>query len=338
MDSGDGLEFEPSARLQPSLSHNLLIKWCSKVPKLSPEALMYPVFIVEDENAKEEIPSMPNVFRYGVKTLISELKELIDAGLKSVLLFGVISTLKKDEKASNADSPSNPVIKALPLLRSTFPDLLLACDVCMCPYSSHGHCGILKENGKIDNDASIVRLAQISLAYVKAGCQLIAPSDMMDGRVGAIKELLREAGREVPVLSYSAKFCSAFYGPFRDAAKSAPSFGDRRAYQLPPASRELALRACERDIDEGADMLMVKPGMPYLDIIQLTKEAYPNHPLFVYQVSGEYAMLIHAASMGTFDLQKAVLESITSFQRAGADCIITYFTPLLLKWMKEPEK
>ena len=195
---------------------------------------------------------------------------------------------------------------------------------------------ILK-NGSIDNDASIKRLAEISLAYAKAGCQIIAPSDMMDGRVGAIKQTLAEngLGNTVTVMSYSAKFASSFYGPFRDAAKSAPAFGDRKCYQLPPGSTGLAERAVDRDVREGADILMVKPGLAYLDVVKMVKSKYPSHPLAIYQVSGEYAMLYHGAQAGAFNLKTTLLEVLTSMRRAGADIIITYYTPSLLDWLKE---
>uniref|UniRef100_A0A0A9XN56 Delta-aminolevulinic acid dehydratase n=2 Tax=Lygus hesperus TaxID=30085 RepID=A0A0A9XN56_LYGHE len=324
-----------STCLHSSLHHPVLREWNSPAQQISPAALMLPLFIVEDDNKKEEISSMPGVYRWGVNKLLEYLKPLVERGLRSVLLFGVVTSLPKDDFGTNADSAANPVVKALPSLTKAFPELLIACDVCLCPYTSHGHCGLLNADGTLDNDRSIARLAEIALAYALAGAHIVAPSDMMDGRIGSIKEALRKAklGSKASVLSYAAKFCSSFYGPFRDAAKSAPSFGDRKCYQLPPGSRGLAKRAVERDIAEGADFIMVKPGLPYLDILYETKTNFPTYPLFVYQVSGEYAMIYHAAKNGAIDLRKAVEESITGFRRAGADCIITYFTPLLLAWL-----
>lgn len=278
---------------------------------------------------------MPGIKRYGINSLIKHLIPVINDGLESILLFGVIDKLTKDERATNADSKENPIIKALPILKNRFPNLLIACDVCLCPYASHGHCGILTDHG-LDNDASIERLAEISLAYARAGAHIVAPSDMMDNRIKAMKDLLIQNGFEksVSVLSYSCKYASGFYGPFRDAAKSAPSFGDRKSYQLPPGSKGLSIRAAERDVAEGADMLMVKPGLPYLDIVKQTKDLFPHIPLFIYQVSGEYAMLYHAAANGALDLRVALFEILTSMRRAGSDCIISYYTPTILKWIK----
>lgn len=333
------MSLQPAHSLHCSIAHPLLREWHSASTRISSENLMYPVFIVEDDEAMEEISSMPGVFRYGINTLIKELEHLINLGLKSVLMFGVISKLPKDDFGTNADSALNPVVKGVPILRKLFPDLIVACDICLCPYTSHGHCGLLSSDGRIDNEKSIIRIKEIAVAYAKAGCHIVAPSDMMDGRVGEIKRGLNKAClNDVSILSYAAKFCSSFYGPFRDAAKSAPSFGDRKCYQLPPGSRGLAARAVARDVDEGATMLMVKPGMPYLDVLYETKKQFPQYPLFVYQVSGEFAMIFHASKQGAIALQAAVEESLTSFRRAGADCIITYFTPQILEWLAHNEK
>nr|XP_019610165.1 PREDICTED: delta-aminolevulinic acid dehydratase isoform X1 [Rhinolophus sinicus]XP_019610167.1 PREDICTED: delta-aminolevulinic acid dehydratase isoform X1 [Rhinolophus sinicus] len=285
----------------------------------------------------QPIASLPGVARYGVNRLEEMLRPLVEEGLRCVLVFGVPSKIPKDERGSAADSEDSPAVEATRLLRKTFPSLLVACDVCLCPYTSHGHCGLLSENGAFQAEESRQRLAEVALAYAKAGCQVVAPSDMMDGRVEAIKETLMAygLGNRVSVMSYSAKFASCFYGPFRDAAQSSPAFGDRRCYQLPPGARGLALRAVDRDVREGADMVMVKPGMPYLDIVREVKDKHPELPLAVYHVSGEFAMLWHGAQAGAFDLKAAVLEAMTAFRRAGADIIITYYTPQLLKWLKE---
>ncbi|XP_024082128.1 delta-aminolevulinic acid dehydratase isoform X2 [Cimex lectularius] len=326
-------------RLHSSIHHPLLRAWTTGNIAVSAEELMLPLFIVEDNDAKEEITTMPGVYRYGVNTVLKELEPLVKLGLKSVLLFGVISKLTKDEYGTHADSPENPVIRLVPMICEKFPNLVIACDVCLCPYTSHGHCGILKENGKINNDKSIKRISEIALAYAQAGCHIVAPSDMMDGRIGAIKQSLEAASlHDKTILSYAAKFSSSFYGPFREAAKSAPSFGDRKCYQLPPGSSGLAHRAVSRDVSEGADFLMVKPGLAYLDILSQVKKEFPNYPLFVYQVSGEYAMLYFAANSNAINLRTAVEESLISFKRAGADCVITYFTPLLLQWMAVDRK
>lgn len=304
--------------------------------EITPHNLMYPVFIVSDDDSFQPIASMPGQARMGVKVLRDHLAPLVEKGLSSILLFGVIDSAMKDDRATHADSSENPVVKAVPLLRKWFPNLLIACDVCLCPYMSHGHCGIINKAG-LQNAESINRLAEVAVAYAKAGAHIVAPSDMMDNRIKAIKEglIANNLENRVSLLSYSAKFASNFYGPFRDAAQSAPAFGDRRCYQLPSGSKGLAMRAVQRDVLEGADMLMVKPGMPYLDILRQTKDAFPSHPLYVYQVSGEYAMIYYAAEHGAFDLKEAVMESIKGFRRAGADCIITYFTPTILDALKD---
>ncbi|XP_065835087.1 delta-aminolevulinic acid dehydratase-like [Oscarella lobularis] len=323
--------------LHSGYSHPVLRRWQTTKTLLSTEQLIYPIFVTDDPDSVEEIGSLPDQSRYGVNRLEEFVGPLVSKGLKSVLIFGVPSKIEKDDRGSGADAANTPAIEAIRKLRSAFPDLLIACDVCLCPYTSHGHCGILYPDGTINNEASIKRLAEVSLAYAKAGCQVIAPSDMMDGRVAAIKDILHQngLGGKVSVLSYSAKFASSFYGPFRDAAKSAPAFGDRRCYQLPPGSSGLAMRAVERDVKEGADMVMVKPGMPYLDICRQTKDKFPNIPLAIYQVSGEYAMLHHGDSAGAFNLKTIVLETLEGMRRAGVDIIITYFTPKLLDWLKE---
>ena len=246
-------------------------------------------------------------------------------------------SLTKTADALSADSDENPVVKVIPILRKSFPDLLICCDLCLCAYTSHGHCGIFSEDPNsnesyIDNQKSIDRITEVALKYAQSGAHVVAPSDMMDGRVGAIKQklIVNGLGSRVAVMAYSAKFASSFYGPFRDAAKSAPSFGDRSTYQLPCTSAGLAMRALKRDVDEGADVIMIKPGMPYLDIVRSARDRFPDIPVAVYQVSGEYAMLMHAVNNGTFDLEKAVMESLIAFHRAGADIVISYFVPFLL--------
>lgn len=326
--------------LHSGISNSTFRDWQTLRCEITPKNLMYPIFIIENENDVQPIKTMPGVARYGINRLKEHLEVLVAKGLTSVLLFGVVDGLPKDETASHADSKENPVVKALPKLKSWFPNLVIACDVCLCPYTSHGHCGILYPDGTINNPASIQRIAEVAASYAKAGAHIVAPSDMMDGRIGAIKEELIKnlLGNKVAVLSYTTKFASVFYGPFRDAAKSKPAFGDRKCYQLPPGSSGLAARAAARDVEEGADMLMVKPGLAYLDIVKQTKDTHPEYPLFIYQVSGEYSMICHGAQQGAFDLKGAVSEILLSMRRAGADVIITYFTPLILDWLSLKSK
>ncbi|KAK2164746.1 hypothetical protein LSH36_59g02010 [Paralvinella palmiformis] len=323
--------------LHSGFFHPNLRNWQTVNTSISPSNLMYPLFITDNQDAIEEIVSMPGQARYGVNRVVEALRDPVSDGLQSVLLFGVPSQLPKDPRGSSADSPDTPIIQVVKKIRSAYPDLLIACDVCLCAYTDHGHCGILCEDGTIDNEPSIQRLAEVALNYAKAGCHVIAPSDMMDGRVGAIKQILLANGMasKVSIMAYSAKFASGFYGPFRDAAQSAPSFGDRRCYQLPPGASGLAIRAADRDVAEGADMLMVKPGMAYLDIVRQIKDKYPHYPMAIYQVSGEYAMLWHGAKAGAFDLQHILMETLTSMRRAGVDVIISYYTPKVLRWLKE---
>ncbi|KAF7270618.1 hypothetical protein GWI33_016414 [Rhynchophorus ferrugineus] len=322
--------------LHSGIFNQTLRDWQSLKSQVLPINLMYPVFIIENDDEVQTISSMPGVCRYGINKLKDHLTVVVQKGLTSILVFGVIETLSKDEHGTNADSARNPVIRALPKLREWFPDLTIACDVCLCPYTSHGHCGILNPNGTIDNPSSIKRIAEVALAYAKAGAHIVAPSDMMDGRIGAIKSLLIEHNLQnsVSLLSYSCKFASNFYGPFRDAARSKPSFGDRKCYQLPIAGEGVALRAAARDVEEGADMLMVKPIMAYMDVLKQVKDRYPEYPVFVYQVSGEYTMIYNAAEKGVFQLKPALMEILQSYRRAGADVIITYYTPLILDWLQ----
>ena len=332
---------EASHVLHSGYFNETLRSWHGSKALLNITQLIYPIFVTDlvPDESSEEIPNFGEQRRYGVDALVNHLLPLVNKGLKTVLLFGVIRTSDKTPKGEYALSKDSPVRRCLPMLRAQFPLLTLAVDLCLCGYTSHGHCGILKSDGTIDNESSIKRLAEIALNFAQDGAHIIAPSDMMDGRVGAIKEILsnNNLGNSVAVLSYSSKFASCFYGPFRDAAQSAPSSGNRRTYQLPVVSTGLAARAAERDVSEGADMLMVKPAGPFLDIVKEIKQRFPHHPLAVYQVSGEYAMLWHGARANVFDLQTAVIETLTGMRRAGADILITYFTPQLLDWLKEEQ-
>jgi len=329
--------------LQGGYNHKTLRQWQSANTLVNASNFIYPLFIHENDECCEDVPSLPGVKRLGINKLKEYLDPVIANGLKCVLLFGVIENYNlKDESGSYADNEKSSVIRAIPMLKKLYPELLIACDVCLCAYTTHGHCGVFNtENKLIDSclnrEKSVDRLAQVSLAFAIAGADIIAPSDMMDGRIHAIKTILSEnkLSNKVSVMSYSAKFASSFYGPFRDAAKSAPSHGDRKCYQLPSGSAGLAIRATQRDVDEGADFLMVKPCMAYLDVVKQLKETFPHHPLAVYQVSGEYAMLWHGAKANAFDLRGILVETIFSMRRAGADIIISYFTPSILEWLKE---
>ncbi|KAI8048185.1 delta-aminolevulinic acid dehydratase-like protein [Syncephalis plumigaleata] len=324
-------------RLHSGFHHPVLRAWQRCSNTITKESLVYPIFVVATPGVKRSIASLPNQYHWSVDRLPELLDPLVAKGLRSVIIFGVLDEEPKDELATMADSEQGPVIPAIRLIRERYPDLLICCDVCLCAYTSHGHCGVQNEEGAINNEASIRRLADVSVNYARAGCQVIAPSDMMDGRIGAIKDALKtnSLDHRACVMSYSAKFASSFYGPFRDAANSSPTKGDRRCYQLPAGARGLAKRAIERDVIEGADMLMVKPGTPYLDIVRDCKELHPELPIAVYQVSGEYAMLYHAASQGVFDLRTALFETLEGFTRAGASIVLTYYTPELLEWLPQ---
>ncbi|CAH8651684.1 unnamed protein product [Heterobilharzia americana] len=318
--------------LHTSYSRLLFRQWHAVNYKIGAENLVYPIFLSQEPECDEVITSLIDQRRVGCNRIIEFLKPLVAKQLKSVLLFGTINKDQKDAAGSGCDKPDSPVLRSIELIKSKFPNLVVICDVCLCAYTDHGHCGILRNDGCIDVPRTVERLAEISTHYALAGADVIAPSDMMDGRVKAIKTALQNAGlsEKVAVMSYSAKFASCLYGPFRDAAQSAPSFGDRRHYQLPPGAKGLALRAAIRDANEGAEFIMVKPGLPYLDILSELRQLLPHHPLAVYHVSGEYAMLRHAANAGAIDLKQAALEIMTAFRRAGASIIITYLTPYLL--------
>jgi len=328
--------------LHAAYANDTLRRWHVPATSLAPHNFVLPLFISDAASGSEAISSMPGVWRYSVAALPERVQQWCADGLAAVLLFGVVRQEAKDDTGSLGESDANPVCDAVRLLRKRFPDLTVMCDVCLCDYTSHGHCGVLRPDGAIDNEASVAALARQALAYARAGAQVVAPSDMMDGRVGAIKALLHTHGlaSATSVLSYSAKFTSALYGPFRDAVGSAPAFGDRRCYQLPPCSLPLALRATQRDVTEGADMLMVKPGMPHLAVLSAVKQQHPHHPLFVYQVSGEYSLLLRGTGgtePGDCPLLRKLLmtELFPGFRVAGADVIISYFTPWVLRWLRE---
>lgn len=290
--------------------------------------LIYPLFVVEGQGIKEEIKSMPDNYRFSLDTLVDEVKELYELGLKGVLLFGIPD--HKDHIGSGAYCDGNIVSRAISIIKENFPDMYVIADVCLCEYTDHGHCGFI-EDGYVNNDKTLPLLAKTAVSYAKAGVDMIAPSDMMDRRIGYIRKALDDAGFVNTVLmSYSAKYCSSFYGPFRDAADSSPKFGDRKTYQMDPANSREAMREIMADIDEGADIIMVKPALPYLDIIKMARDN-TNVPICAYNVSGEYSMIKAGEKMGWIDGKKVALESLVSIKRAGADMIITYFAKQFAK-------
>ena len=302
----------------------------------SKSMLIYPLFVSDQPDEETLIPSLPNQFRRGLNKIIPFLEPLVAKGLRSVILFGVpLAPGTKDALGTAADDPKGPVIQAIRLLRRRFRELFIVADVCLCEYTSHGHCGILRDDGSLNNAMSVDRISDVAMAYAAAGAHCVAPSDMNDGRIRAIKLKLIEAGiaHQVVLMSYAAKFSGCLYGPFRDAAGSCPSFGDRKCYQLPPGGRGLARRAIVRDIGEGADIIMVKPASQYLDIISDAKELGKDMPIAAYQVSGEFAMIHAAAKAGVFDLKTMAFESTEGILRAGASIVISYFVPEFLDWL-----
>ncbi|MGE5418374.1 MAG: porphobilinogen synthase [Acidobacteriota bacterium] len=290
---------------------------------VTPQDLIYPLFIVEGQGIAEPIGSMPGVERYSVDRLAPVVKEIESMGISGVLLFGIPG--HKDADGTSAIDDNGIVQKAVKAIKDTVPELLVVTDVCLCEYMDHGHCGILLEDGRVDNDPTLDVLAEQALSHARAGADIVAPSDMMDGRVGYIREALDEDGFEdIAIMSYAAKYASAFYGPFREAAESSPQCGDRKAYQMDPSNIREALREVELDIKEGADIVMVKPALAYLDVIRAVRDNF-NYPLAAYNVSGEYSMVKAAAERGWIDEDRVMQEVLTSIKRAGADIIITYF-------------
>lgn len=298
--------------------------------RLDMKSLVYPLFIVEGENIKNEIKSMPGVYHFSIDMLDGEIEDIIDHGIQNIMIFGV--THDKDACASSGFAEDGIVQRAVRKIKSLGKGLNVITDVCMCEYTDHGHCGILDETGYVDNDKSLAVLARIALSHAQAGADMVAPSDMMDGRVGAIRKILDDHGFvNVGIMAYSAKFASNFYGPFRDAADSAPAFGDRKTYQMDPANFREAMLECAYDIEEGADMVMVKPALSYLDVIKGSRERF-DVPIVAYNVSGEYSMIKFAISQGLLN-EEAMYEAVMSIKRAGADIIITYFAKDLAKYI-----
>jgi len=304
------------------LRRNDLFRRLIRETHLSVDSFIFPLFATVGKGVKKPIDSMPGHFQLSVDLLVKEVQECRELGIPAVLLFGIPE--RKDETASGAFARDGIVQQAVRRIKDKVPDILVVTDVCLCEYTDHGHCGMI-EKGEVHNDMTLEVLAETAVSQAKAGADMVAPSAMMDGQVGVIREALDEAGYEnIPIMAYSAKYASCFYGPFRDAAESAPRFGDRKAYQLDPANGDEAVREMNMDVQEGADILMVKPALPYLDIIRRAKEEF-DLPVAAYNVSGEFAMIKAAAQRGWLDEEKAMMESLTAIRRAGADIILTYF-------------
>lgn len=300
--------------------------------QLSVKDFVYPVFVVPGENRKEEISSMPGCYHLSVDQAVETAKEISALGIPAIEIFGLPAY--KDEQGSSAWDMESPVQQAIQAIKKELPELVIVGDVCLCEYTSHGHCGHV-EGECVDNDKTLPLLAKVAVSQARAGADIIAPSDMMDGRVAAIREALDAEGfQNVSIMSYAVKYASGYYGPFRDAADSTPQFGDRRGYQMDPANRQEAMKEVELDLAEGADMIMVKPALAYLDIVREVRNAI-HHPVAVYNVSGEYAMVKAAAAKGWIDEKRIVLETLTSMKRAGADIIITYHAIDAAKWLRE---
>jgi porphobilinogen synthase len=321
----------PSTRLR-RLRRTPALRDLVRETHVSPQDLLLPMFIEAGLNGRKPIHAMPGVDRLGVDEAVREAGELVDRGIPGLMLFGIPS--HKDPEGTGAWDDEGIVQLAARAIKQAYPDLIVVGDVCLCEYTSHGHCGLLTADGAVDNDASLELLSRTSVSLARAGCDAVAPSDMMDGRVGHIRHALDDDGlSDVPIISYSAKFASAFYGPFREAADSAPAFGDRRAYQMDGANGDEAVREALLDVEEGADVLMVKPALPYLDVLRRVKDA-TNLPVAAYNVSGEYSMLKAAIAAGYLDERLAVMEALTSIKRAGADFIFTYFAKDVAEWLR----
>jgi porphobilinogen synthase len=299
--------------------------------KVSVDDLVYPLFTISGKDVKKPISSMPGNYQMSIDHLVKEVQRAKEAGIPAVLLFGIPE--KKDETASGAFIKDGIIQQAVKRIKDRVPEIMVITDVCLCEYTSHGHCGMLEKND-VDNDTTLEVLAETALSHARAGADMVAPSAMMDGQVGAIREALDEAGYEnLPIMAYSAKYASCFYGPFREAAESTPKFGDRKSYQMDPANADEAIREISLDVEEGADIIMVKPALPYLDIIRRAREEF-DLPIAAYNVSGEFVMIKAAAKLGWIDGEKAMMESLTSIKRAGADIIITYFAPEAAKLLR----
>jgi porphobilinogen synthase len=300
------------------------------VPPLAPADFIYPYFVTEGERVRQAIASMPGVYRLSIDCLTDDIEEILSLGIDKVLLFGVVGEEEKDERGSAAFGAGNLISRAVVAIKNRFPGVVVFTDVCLCEYTSHGHCGLLR-NRDVDNDATLPLLAEMAYRHAAAGADFVAPSAMMDGQVHAIRERLKQECLGTKILAYSAKYASAFYGPFRDAAASAPSFGDRKTYQMDFRTKNQGLEEIAADIEEGTDWIMVKPAMAYLDVLYRASERFPAYPLVAYQVSGEYAMLKNGAARGFFDEERIFFESLTAIRRAGANYIISYYAKDFMK-------
>jgi porphobilinogen synthase len=321
----------PQTRLR-RLRRTPVLRDLVRETRLDSADFVLPLYIEDGLEGRTPLPTMPGVDRLSISAAVAEAGEAVALGIPAVVLFGIPG--HKDEEGSGAWDDEGIVQLATRAIKQAHPELLVVADLCLCEYTSHGHCGALRADGAVDNDASLELLARTAISQARAGADIIAPSDMMDGRVGAIRTALDEDGlSDIPILAYSAKFASAFYGPFRDAVDSAPAFGDRRGYQMDPANGDEALREVLLDVEEGADMVMVKPALPYLDVVRRVKEA-TRLPLVAFNVSGEYAMVKAAAAAGYLDERAVVLESLTSIRRAGADIVITYHAKDAARWLQ----
>ncbi len=321
----------PTVRMRRT-RQNERLRGLVRETRLSVDQLIYPLFIAEGLQEPREITSMPGIMQWPVEHIGREVERIANLGIPAVLLFGIPS--EKDEVGSQAYATKGIIQQGIQRIKAETPDTLVITDVCLCEYTSHGHCGVIR-NGDVHNDESLSLLSRMALSHVEAGADIVAPSDMMDGRIGTIRHALDEHGfSQTPVMAYSAKFASGFYSPFREAAESTPQFGDRRSYQMDPANAREALREVDLDIAEGADIVMVKPAMPYLDIIRQVRD-HCDLPIAAYNVSGEFSMIKAAAQNGWIDERRVVMEVMTGIRRAGADMIITYFAPDVAEWLKE---
>jgi porphobilinogen synthase len=322
------MDFKRHRKLRSSASMRSLVR----ENHLRVDDFIYPMFVIEGNNIRNEVSSMPGVYQVSMDLLLEEIKEVYELGIKAIMFFGVVTA--KDEIGTGAFIDDGIVQTATRIVKEKYPDLLVVADTCLCEYTDHGHCGVI-HNHNVDNDESLEILAKTAVSQAKAGADIIAPSNMMDGFVVAIRQALDEAGFEnIPIMSYAVKYASAFYGPFRDAADSTPQFGDRKTYQMDPANRLEAIREAESDIEEGADFIMVKPALSFLDIIRDVRNQV-NVPVVAYNVSGEYAMIKAAAQNGWIDEKAVVMEMLTSMKRAGADIILTYHAKDVAAWLKE---
>ncbi|RKQ37923.1 porphobilinogen synthase [Oceanobacillus halophilus] len=325
------MEFKRHRRLRSSTSMRSLVR----ENHLRVDDFIYPMFVIEGENIKNEVPSMPGVYQVSMDLLVDEVREAYELGIRAIMFFGVITA--KDEIGTGAFVDDGIVQEATRKVKKEFPDLLIVADTCLCEYTDHGHCGVI-HNHDVDNDESLILLAKTAVSQAKAGADIIAPSNMMDGFVAVIRQALDEAGyTNIPIMSYAVKYASSFYGPFRDAADSAPQFGDRKTYQMDPANRLEALREAESDIEEGADFIMVKPALSFLDIVRDVRNNC-DVPVVAYNVSGEYAMIKAASQNGWINEKELVLEMLTSMKRAGADIILTYFAKDVAAWLNEDNR